>query len=662
MTSFQSVDKSFRSRIILTTFSWFSLAFFLVHIGAVSSAQVILRGSDPIPLLENFTYLEDQAAKLSVEDIIRIDEESGMSTADRQDLMQRNIESNFWLRFDLINLSPHDSWVIRPSNPLLHISVYFVDQNGDITEILDRAPYSIQRFDNVEINLLYGKQGRIYIKSHAPYLVDLRINLIPHEQLYEYEVQELILVVMLSGIFLSLIVYNFFLLISLREVGYFYYLVFALVNCHLWLMALRFPPNILNLGGIPWLDLVLSYRSLAPLAVMLFTRNFLRTRDLYPKIDAMILLYIGGLLVMVFGFLINARWEPRWIAIQDSYFMLGIAILFFSAFFGLTKGFKPAVYFLLGMGSFIAGNFIYLAAGKGLIPFNFFTLYGAVIGQAAQLLLMSLALADKIRIIDRERLRYAANADFKSRLLRQISHDIANPLTVIRGTGHFLEGNPKTKNQVSRVLRSADKIHEIMRFVLKTETLDDETQIELVPVSLQEVFDDLKFLFDTPAHEKKLRIDYQLCAPDLSVLAEKTSLTNEVLGNLLSNAIKFSKPGGQIIVRAEKDTSSPSILITIEDFGVGMSPTTIDCIVQRKQIISQRGTKGETGHGYGTSLAYTYVSAFRGQLRVKSQTCDKSSGTLWEITLSNAKTSKFGGRLGLSKVWSRLRRAHHIKP
>jgi PAS domain S-box-containing protein len=67
------------------------------------------------------------------------------------------------------------------------------------------------------------------------------------------------------------------------------------------------------------------------------------------------------------------------------------------------KGHPGARYFLLAWTLLMVGVSMMGARNLGLVPTNFFTLYGIQIGSALEMLLLSFALADRIQILRREK-------------------------------------------------------------------------------------------------------------------------------------------------------------------------------------------------------------------------------------------------------------------
>ena len=88
------------------------------------------------------------------------------------------------------------------------------------------------------------------------------------------------------------------------------------------------------------------------------------------------------------------------------------------------------------------------------------------------------------------------------------------------------------------------------------------------------------------------------------------------LQNIFANAIKFSLPGGTIKVTAEE--SQHSIIITIQDQGIGFDPAKAEILFNRFTKEGRKGTNNESSTGLGLSLVKKIVEIHHGTIRAKS--------------------------------------------
>ncbi|MCB1178980.1 MAG: guanylate cyclase, partial [Leptospiraceae bacterium] len=141
-----------------------------------------------------------------------------------------------------------------------------------------------------------------------------------------------------------------------------------------------------------------------PLAVIfsvLFTKNFLRTKSNSKRSNFFLnLLIILTIIVAALSFLL-----PPHLALISALFTAGYwsFTMFGVSLASLINGFRPARIFFLAWSFLIASVFISALNVSGVLEDNFFTLHCMEIGSSIEVILLSLALADRINILKKEK-------------------------------------------------------------------------------------------------------------------------------------------------------------------------------------------------------------------------------------------------------------------
>ena len=143
-------------------------------------------------------------------------------------------------------------------------------------------------------------------------------------------------------------------------------------------------------------------------------------------------------------------------------------------------------------------------------------------------------------------------------------------------------------------------------------------KLELEPVSVQALFNDLAFMFEDRLKEKSLKLSLNINSPteDLSVLADQNSLLNEVFANLVSNGIKFSHQEGILTLNGRAEGGK--VIISVKDMGVGMSPHLAEKILDPSVATTRLGTANEKGTGFGLPTVKMFVEQYQGEIHVTS--------------------------------------------
>jgi signal transduction histidine kinase len=233
-------------------------------------------------------------------------------------------------------------------------------------------------------------------------------------------------------------------------------------------------------------------------------------------------------------------------------------------------------------------------------------------------------------------------------LLNIVTHDIANPLTLISGHAELMihqgEANDPHTLALKRIARASELINEILRKVRQIQAAKaGKLQLETSFVSLAETFDKLRFVFEDRLMQKqqKFHMDFPAAYQTARVLAEPVMLLNEVLSNLVSNAIKFSPVGSVIEIHVTHQQEY--MRIEVRDRGIGIPRDLLPHIFDDFRSTSRPGTEGEAGTGFGLPLARHIVEAFGGSLHAESRSIDeykKNCGTVFILLLRTDWTVK----------------------
>jgi signal transduction histidine kinase len=226
-------------------------------------------------------------------------------------------------------------------------------------------------------------------------------------------------------------------------------------------------------------------------------------------------------------------------------------------------------------------------------------------------------------------------------LLNIVTHDIANPLTLISGHAELLISQGHTSNAhtqaLHRIARASDLINEILRKVRQIQAAKaGKLRIQTSAVNLAATFEQLRFIFEARLAYKQqtLRIDMPSAYQHVMVQAEPVMLLNEVLNNLVSNAMKFSPQGSTIQVVVTREHNF--MRIDVRDQGIGIPRELLPFIFDDFRSTSRPGTDGETGTGFGLPLARHIVDAFGGSLHVTSHSTEdtrKPAGSVFTLRL-----------------------------
>jgi signal transduction histidine kinase len=202
------------------------------------------------------------------------------------------------------------------------------------------------------------------------------------------------------GIMISVLLYNLFIFISTKDFIYLRYVVFVLfIGLTQLIIYGQISRGLNGLFGCNYHWVQIS-GVLSGVVTIVFSRSFLRLRDYANWIYQISNLSLAS---YIFIFVLILLGRPL-LAYQLININASLAILLLiGAFISLSKGFRPALYFIVAFSTFLLGVTIFALKDFGTIEYNVFSKYALPVGVIIEAILLSLALADRINILKREK-------------------------------------------------------------------------------------------------------------------------------------------------------------------------------------------------------------------------------------------------------------------
>ena len=208
----------------------------------------------------------------------------------------------------------------------------------------------------------------------------------------------------------------------------------------------------------------------------------------------------------------------------------------------------------------------------------------------------------------------------KDKFFRIVSHDIRSPFVAILGLSDILKDDdsltPEKRKEIFGMIHTSIKnlytFHEnLLKWVqLKTGLFE----LDFSEVSLKEVIGQVIAIADPVIKSKKIEIITSEIHEEM-ILTDRQALTS-VLYNIIFNALKFTGQGGRIeIVTIKKHDT---IIISVNDNGVGISEERIAKLFRIDESVSTPGTNRERGSGLGLILVKELIDKLGGKIWVDS--------------------------------------------
>ncbi|MEW6387560.1 MAG: ATP-binding protein [Thermodesulfobacteriota bacterium] len=249
---------------------------------------------------------------------------------------------------------------------------------------------------------------------------------------------------------------------------------------------------------------------------------------------------------------------------------------------------------------------------------------------------MTRALREKTRLLEEERDRIAANADF----LSMIVHDIKAPLTGVRLTIEALEDEtlpPEIHHKLQGIIQQSEGLLLHLHNVLYLNRFESGLLV-LRPEAVPPVFVIQRLLqhFSPLAQHQQITLSSDL-APDLPPIRVDEPSLERILANLLVNALAATPAGGEIKVQGQlvDGGNQGEVEIVVADTGCGITPEDQEHLFEKYRLRQNKASSS----GLGMYICKTLVEANHGQIQVESQ---PGHGTKFHLTFPPATPE--GGR------------------
>jgi methyl-accepting chemotaxis protein len=330
--------------------------------------------------------------------------------------------SAYWIRLQVKNEAAATSgWLLEYENPTMNVldlylapadcqplrmnvtgacSVVFKHAGDNLPFAAREIPY---RYFVFRLPLKPQTTYTLYLHFENADVMTFPLTLWSSEAFIQKLPGEHVGIGMFYGALLIMAGYNLFLFLTLRDKSTGYYILFILLYAlfqasgddglamqYLW-------PN-----QIWWNHLAVPlFASLVLGAALMFTHSFLLKDIPRSKLHAVfkILWAATALLIVVVPFVRLHIIFPPLVILA----LTAMPIMLLTGMVSWRHGYRPARYFLLAWTVFLTAMFVRMLTNLTILPANVLAQYGDRIGAVLMMLLLSLALADRVRTVMQEK-------------------------------------------------------------------------------------------------------------------------------------------------------------------------------------------------------------------------------------------------------------------
>jgi two-component system, sensor histidine kinase LadS len=417
--------------------------------------------------------------------------------------------AGYWIRLPICHTrNTKKIWLLEFYDQTIdHIDAYIPQEDGtyDKVSLGDSQPFEKRMFmhKNFEITL-HMKSDTVmyyYFKVQSQDFADIRIAFRSINRFIYYALNEYFLFGTFYGMILIITLYNFLVFSAIREVKNLYYIMYILSVAAYSMSYDGIAFQYLWPGHPSWNNYATGITLYSVILwALIFTRRFLSTRTNAPRQDKLLLWTIG---IRSAIFLIEFIFFPEYLPYR-TIDIIPLSIIFYSGISAWRRGYRPARFFVLAYGILFLGFFIRTLVYFDLLPFTTASHYSLHFSFALEMLFLTFALGDRIRILKDMRDRalkriihqHEVNMQLKDKVTRELEQKVLErTLELNQKNGELEESNQKLArqskeiNEINSILdldnwKLKNSIKEVLSERLMEKTMDYKQFKTLYPDSL----------------------------------------------------------------------------------------------------------------------------------------------------------------------------------
>ncbi|MBF0200153.1 MAG: sensor histidine kinase [Desulfamplus sp.] len=456
------------------------------------------------------------------------------------------------------------------------------------------------------------------------------------------------------GILAVMVLYNFILWVVLKDSTHLFFSSYILA----W-MGFQLAESGLGYHYV-WRDLSLiqerasdTFTGVGGVCMAVMTQLFFNTRANFPRFHQCFSFFawIFALytVIVISSSLGRQYLEPAlMVMLLECFVLLG---------FGLYQSYRHnsvAYWYSAGWFIFLVGMISFILMGMGFLPVNFFTRNAAQIGSVIQIVLLSLAALDRMRLernrakqflVAKERAEAASAA--KSSFLSIVSHELRTPLTSILGFAKLVRKKldkvilPLITSEDKKVVRAASQVTTNLDIIIGegerlTTLINDVLDLakieagriewKMAPASIAHIVEKAVHSTSSLFESKPLILHVRLQENIPLVTCDHDRIL-QVFINLISNAVKFTEKGS-VTVKVHQEERW--LFHQVIDTGIGIAPENHSRVFEQFVQIEDTIADKPRGTGLGMPITKEIIEHHGGKIWIEST---PGKGSVFAFTL-----------------------------
>ncbi len=400
---------------------WWILIGFTVAIGGTLRAQEPLQIIDSMDqrnfMPYDLTMFVDSANTLSFQQVASADFADHFKS--NRDYQNKDFirDASYWIKFPIHHRTDKDKiWLLEFYDQTIdHLDAYIPLADGTyrLQRMGDQQPFNQRTFmhKNFEIVLKMEQDTVVnyFFRVQSGEFADMRIALRSMNRFVFYALNEYFLFGTFYGMILIIALYNFLMYLAVREIKNIFYIMYILSVAAYAMSYDGVGFQYLWPGHPEWNNYAVGITLYSVILwALIFTQRFLSTRANAPQLHKAL---TGMIIARSAFFVMELTLLPELLTLRTVE-IIPLSLIFYTAITVWRHGYRPARFFVIAYGILFCGFFVRTLVYFNVLPFTTTLHYSLHFSFVLEMLFLTFALGDRIRILK----------DMRDRALKRIIH------------------------------------------------------------------------------------------------------------------------------------------------------------------------------------------------------------------------------------------------
>jgi len=397
--------------------SWMTRLAFLMFVSATvplfgASPAITLSADESRPsgsLSSQVDLLEDKTGSLDIATVSQPAADSGFVAATPRTTNVGFSSSAWWVRFTLRNTADQPRLIyLRQGYPLIDsLDLFEPDSGGGWRQHAtgDRRPFDSRDVDLRDflfpLTMPAHAERTYYLRFASQGPVDIHLSLLDPNALAATVSREQLAYGVYFGCVLMLLVWSGLVFVAVRDQAFLAYFAYVASFGIYMTVNTGFAFQYLWPDSPRWANTCLIVLlNLALITALYFSTTILRSRDYTPR-----LFRVARVLqvLAMFGIAL-APFLPYAVLVRPVTLLILLSVIFMIALGILSAlaGSRPARYYVIAWGAFLAGSIVFLLKNFGLVPHTFLSQHSWQLGALLEMILLSMTLSSRMTELKHE--------------------------------------------------------------------------------------------------------------------------------------------------------------------------------------------------------------------------------------------------------------------